>query len=201
MTASIRKDADRTAVILPFPGPLAEPLALLNELGDLMPGGVAILGRDASLVFANGAFRAAMKTAARAMDDRLRLTDPAADLRLQEALKRAAAGEDMDLPLGGLSLRLTPGGLPGFIRVVAETQDNSGGEACKTRLQQAFGLTVKEADTALSLSEGMTAGAIAEDRGVSITTVRTQLQMIREKLGVTSSLAAAAEIRALAATH
>ena len=68
MTASIRKDADRTAVILPFPGPLAEPLALLNELGDLMPGGVAILGRDASLVFANGAFRAAMKTAARAMD-------------------------------------------------------------------------------------------------------------------------------------
>lgn len=204
MTAQAAKTtATRAAMILPMGrGEAASPAALLHELGELMPDGVAILDEAAGLIFGNAAFRAAMSGCAGWRDGVLRLTDPSHDLRLRAALKRVGeTGEAVTLELDAQTLRLTPADMTGFIRLVAISKDGVASGAQLARLQDAFGLTGKEADTALALSEGMPAGAIARERGVSINTVRTQLQMIREKLGVRSSLAAAAEIRALAAMN
>lgn len=48
----------------------------------------------------------------------------------------------------------------------------------------AFDLTPAEADTAIAISDGETPERIATRRGVTISTVRTQLRSVFEKLGV-----------------
>lgn len=65
-------------------------------------------------------------------------------------------------------------------------------------LQVKWSLSRREADCGILLSQGKTARRIAQDRDVSIATVRTQLQAIREKLGVASSLEAAVMINGFA---
>jgi DNA-binding CsgD family transcriptional regulator len=55
--------------------------------------------------------------------------------------------------------------------------------AASGMLQQLFGLTNAEAHLAQALGTGMTAGAYARCRGVSITTVYTHLRRTREKTG------------------
>lgn len=57
-----------------------------------------------------------------------------------------------------------------------------------------WSLSEREAECALLLGQGMPAKRIAEMWGVSLPTIRTHLQSIREKLGVGSSLEAAAMI-------
>jgi DNA-binding CsgD family transcriptional regulator len=61
-------------------------------------------------------------------------------------------------------------------------------------LRTKWSLSRREAECAILLSQGKPAKRIAEERGVSLPTIRTQLQAIREKLGVESSLEAAAMI-------
>lgn len=51
-------------------------------------------------------------------------------------------------------------------------------------LIDSYGLTTAEADLATMLDSGATPADIAERRGVSITTVRTQLYTLMAKLGV-----------------
>lgn len=65
-------------------------------------------------------------------------------------------------------------------------------------LRTKWSLSRREAECAMLLSQGKPAKRIAEERGVSLPTIRTQLQAIREKLSVESSLEAAAMINRVA---
>ena len=51
-------------------------------------------------------------------------------------------------------------------------------------VRQSYGLTEAESDLALALDRGTTLPDIAERRGVSITTIRTQLYSLMAKLDV-----------------
>ena len=58
-----------------------------------------------------------------------------------------------------------------------------------------FGLTRREATVGTHLAAGRTPDEIARRLGVSRNTVRTHLAMLRDKLGMHSALAVAAEMR------
>ena len=62
-----------------------------------------------------------------------------------------------------------------------------------------FGLTRCEATVGMHLAAGLTTGEIARRLSVSRNTVRTHQAMLRDKIGVRSSLAIAAEMRRAAA--
>lgn len=64
-------------------------------------------------------------------------------------------------------------------------------------LQAAFQLTAAEARVALMLAEGQGPQAIADSRGVSINTVRTQVRNLYDKLGVTRQSELAARLQPL----
>lgn len=100
----------------------------------------------------------------------------------------------------GLWVTLTPGGNAGTILITILTPGlmPEHRETMEQRLRTLFGLTQMEARCALLLARGMSAGAIAKQRGVSLPTVRTQLHSIRAKMCVTSSLAVAAQVSKLA---
>jgi DNA-binding CsgD family transcriptional regulator len=95
---------------------------------------------------------------------------------------------------------LTPSGDAGTILITILTPGlmREKRETMEQRLRTLFGLTRTEARCALLLARGMSAGTIAQQRGVSLPTVRTQLLAIRAKMCVTSSLAVAAQISKLA---
>lgn len=95
---------------------------------------------------------------------------------------------------------LTSGGKPGtvMITILSPGLMSLGRETMEQRLRALFGLTGMEARCALLLARGMSASTIAQHRGVSLPTVRTQLRAIRSKMRVTSSLAVAAQISKLA---
>lgn len=62
-------------------------------------------------------------------------------------------------------------------------------------------LTPRELEVLRALSEGETADQIARNLSISTATTRSHIQAIREKLGVSSQLAAAAAARSLPAGH
>ena len=67
-----------------------------------------------------------------------------------------------------------------------------------TRAMEAgFGITTAEAEVAILLTDGLSPRAIAEARGVSINTVRTQIRNVYEKFGITRQGQLTARIRPL----
>lgn len=58
------------------------------------------------------------------------------------------------------------------------------GRGLRGRLQRLFGLTTAEAETTVLLANGGSLEAIAEARGVSVDTVRTQLRRVFTKTGI-----------------
>jgi len=66
------------------------------------------------------------------------------------------------------------------------------------RLRTLFDLSAMEARCATLLAQGSTAKEIANIRGVSVPTIRTQLKAIREKMDVNTSIAIAAKVSKLA---
>lgn len=62
-------------------------------------------------------------------------------------------------------------------------------------LRAGFKLTAAEAEVALQLADGQRPQTIAEERGVSINTVRTQLRNIYDKLGVSRQSELASRLR------
>lgn len=61
-------------------------------------------------------------------------------------------------------------------------------------LQAAYALTAAETDVALQVARGRTADVIAQDRGVSIDTVRSQIKTILTKVGVHRQIELAAKL-------
>jgi DNA-binding CsgD family transcriptional regulator len=70
------------------------------------------------------------------------------------------------------------------VRVLVPEAEWSDGE---TLLRQLLGLTPAESAVALGLAEGLSHDDIARRRGVKVTTVRTILQRLQEKLGIQKS--------------
>jgi DNA-binding CsgD family transcriptional regulator len=62
----------------------------------------------------------------------------------------------------------------------------------ETTLKTAFGLTPTESMVAMRLTDGVSAATIADERGVSIQTVRVQIQAVLHKTGFTKTSALAA---------
>jgi DNA-binding CsgD family transcriptional regulator len=70
------------------------------------------------------------------------------------------------------------------VAVVAVVVPDARGLPPSRVLQQLFGLTAAEVALAIALAEGASLGEFAEERGIALATVRTQLQHVFAKTGV-----------------
>jgi DNA-binding CsgD family transcriptional regulator len=161
--------------------------------------GLAFVDTEMGLVFANAAFAKAMGATdptspeARArMQARLRMMADARFLALvRQGAKEALLVEDgraVGLYFRPPSLRQTTlqrGGASGVV-VIRNVAGADLASTVSDMLQFAYGLTPKEAETALGLIDGQSAEVIAATLGISINTVRTHLKRVYEKVGVQS---------------
>ncbi len=172
--------------------------AALHWLAD----GVVILGADGQVRYANPAaaaiFRdndglsivhgevdmAASKTAfGRAVKATLGSLSEDGGAR-QVVLPRPSGRPPYILTFAPASGRTADDGLPrdGAVTVFIRDPASSAMPPAET-LRRSFALSASETGVALSLVDGMTAKEIAEARGVSLATVRTQVQSILRKTG------------------
>jgi DNA-binding CsgD family transcriptional regulator/PAS domain-containing protein len=177
--------------------------ALENAL-DLLADGIALLRRDASIVYVNEALR---NLAAHGHD--FRIDRNAVEFASPDLRSRFAAALSAVTQVGDPSATTDPidfavprdQGLPAYtvsVRPLMRTRTVAGTDAvamllvhdplqqnfaaCRI-LQELFGLTKAEAHLVHAIGTGMTAIAYARSRGVSITTVYTHLRRTREKTG------------------
>lgn len=115
--------------------------------------------------------------------------DFAAGRRLQElthtCLRQYARAEALVVATDGTWFATaTPlDGKPGLV-LLRLTAVRQLGRGIRARLQRLFGLTPAEADMTEILAKGESLEAIAEVRGVSVDTVRTQLRTVFKKTGM-----------------
>lgn len=81
------------------------------------------------------------------------------------------------------------------VALQAELRAQARAQRGDDRLSRFATLTSREREVLHALVEGRTANEIAADSGVSVRTVRKQIEQVREKLGVGSQLAAVALAR------
>jgi DNA-binding CsgD family transcriptional regulator len=128
---------------------------------------------------------------------RVTAVDSRAAIQLEEAIKRAVRPSSLGpgafqiaLPQrdGQAWLRLDVSSIPrglhtfGATSVLLVAERSRGGD--EAVYEELFGLTVAEAAVAYGLAVGQTPVAIAASRGVSLSTVRTQIRSIYDKLNV-----------------
>ncbi|WP_338661889.1 hypothetical protein VQH23_16865 [Pararoseomonas sp. SCSIO 73927] len=129
-----------------------------------------------------------------APDRVLRLGSEGETRRLHAAIADAArggAGMEGLLPLGPAGpcrLTVSPlqahlAGGTGWVLVLITPEVMTPDEARLRRAQRLFGFTRKEAEVAIALAAGKSPAEIAEERGVRISTIRTQLVSAQEKAG------------------
>ncbi len=172
---------------------------------DLLVDGIALLGRDGSIVHVNAALRT---LAARGSDfriDRNAIEFSTADLRGRFAAALVAVDRVQEPAAAFLPTDFAvprENGLPPYT-VSVRPLSRAGNETAHPNavamllvhdplqrtlsagrmLQELYGLTNAEAQLVEALSTGMTAVAYARNRCVSITTVYTHLRRTREKTG------------------
>lgn len=146
---------------------------------------------DAELAEDNQALTAAIQAAATG------LTRPGAPLMKSLFIRSARAPLDpiiadvISLP----SKAFTFGFGPRVLVVVRGMEKESTQLAAA--LQTAFSLTATEAQIALQLANGKTPEAVANQRGVSVGTIRSQMKSIYSKLGVRTQVELTARLRPL----
>lgn len=133
---------------------------------------------------------------------RLQASDPVACDKLAMMLPRLLSGGIplFSLALDDVVLEVRPlpverdglGCGPAAIAVLREPRDAVERMAM---LASRHGLTSAESEVALALADGSSLAAIARDRGVSLPTVRSQLQSIFSKLGVCRQAELVARLR------
>lgn len=174
-----------------------------------MPFPVCVINNLNKIIFANPAFHFLAQTCPQISEGAFfSLRDKQAQLSFATAfdkvLQERSSSETVFVaaakPDETLWTTLTPGGKPGtiMITILSPGLMSVGRETIEQRLRTLFGLTGMEARCALLLARGMSASAIAQQRGVSLPTIRTQLHAIRAKMRVTSSLAVVTQISKLA---
>jgi DNA-binding CsgD family transcriptional regulator len=133
-------------------------------------------------------------------DGRLRARDPEADRQLGEALRRIAA-EPGDVRVVRLGAGRPGVRAPALVVTAVAGQGGDGPAGMMIRvlepepvaadrervLRLLLDLTPPEAQVAVGLAEGLSHEEIARRRGVKVTTVRTTLRRLQEKLGIRRS--------------
>lgn len=176
--------------------------ALENAL-DLLTDGIALLRRDASIVYINEALRNLAASGHDFRIDRNAVEFSSPDLRGRFAAALGAVAQvgdssattdfavprDEGLPAYMVSVRpltrmrtQTAGSIDAVAMLLVHDPLQQNFAACRM-LQELFGLTKAEAHLVQAIGTGMTAVAYARGRGVSITTVYTHLRRTREKTG------------------
>jgi DNA-binding CsgD family transcriptional regulator len=173
---------------------------------DLLADGVALLRADGKIAYANETL---LNLATRGRE--FRITRDGIEFSDSDVGSRFAAALSGARQLHEPSSALCPAdfavprehGLPAYtvsmrplVRVLTQTTHHPEAvamllvhdpldrkRAASQLLQELFGLTKAEAHLVHALGTGMTAGAYARSRGVSITTVYTHLRRTREKTG------------------
>jgi len=101
-------------------------------------------------------------------------------------------------PRNGLSrLRFAPVASQGrsLVAIFVKSEGGATREADqRTHLMETFGLTLAEYEVAKLLSSGSTPSEIASERGTALTTVRSQLSSVFQKLGVSNQAQAVAAL-------
>ena len=185
-----------------------EPDRFFEMLLRNIPLPVCVINRSHQILFSNPAFfRLRKKDPNFSEGLSFSILDKQAQLSLITAFDRIFRGLSSSETIfiagtkatEGFWVTLTPGGDVGTILITILTPGlmPEHRETMEQRLRTLFGLTQMEARCALLLARGMSAGAIAKKRGVSLPTVRTQLRSIRAKMCVSSSLAVAAQVSKL----
>ena len=212
-----RDDVERMSLLSPaVSAALRLHLTLEGRGAELAAGALEALAIPAILVNAFGGIvgatpqaeaMLATRTVIRAQAGRLAAMESGSDERLQAALRHASLPPGVAVvPAVRVVLRDASGGtltaevaaLPRRTRrtflgpaVMIAFQSRAPREAAADLLKQAFGLTAAEAEIALGLSAGNPPALIAEQRGVSIHTIRNQLKSIYAKSGVATQVAVA----------
>ncbi|MDB5516695.1 MAG: hypothetical protein JWQ17_3453 [Tardiphaga sp.] len=179
--------------------------SLENAL-DLLADGVALLGAGGKVIYANETLRslATRGREFRFARDGVEFFDPDARSRFAAALNGAQRFHEPSAALCAADFAVPrEQGLPAYtvsVRPLVRGQAQASRHpeavamllihdpldrklAASRMLQELFGLTNAEAHLVHALGTGMTAGAYARGRRVSITTVYTHLRRTREKTG------------------
>jgi PAS domain S-box-containing protein len=179
--------------------------SLFEDALDLLPDGIALLRQDGTIVYVNEALR---RLAARGRDFRIdretiEFASPDLRSRFASALGAVARIEEVAPAFMAADFAVPrEGGLPPYtvsVRPLVRTRGQvdyadaaamllvhdplERNLAAGQMLRDLYGLTNAEAQMVQALSTGMTAGAYAQSRGISITTVYTHLRRTREKTG------------------
>lgn len=162
---------------------------------DLVTMPVLMVDRDRRILSANRSAAGLIKAGAPllASHGRLHVRDQGADRVLGQALLRAAA-EPADVRF----IRLGPGrrspalvisslcGGPGLqgVLMIRLLDPEAAADDGATVLRELLDLTPAESAVALGVADGLSHDDIARRRGVKVTTVRTTLRRLQEKLGI-----------------
>lgn len=194
---------------------VSQAVSLHQATVDLVRMPILLVDGDRRIEFANRSARGLLMSSGPILrrDGRLRARDPGADRQLGEALRRIVVepGDVRIVRLGagrpGLrapALVVTAvtgqggGGTTGMIIRVLEPEPVA--EDRERVLRLLLDLTPPESQVAVGLAEGLSHEEIARRRGVKVTTVRTTLRRLQEKLGIRRSGQLARFILELTAT-
>jgi len=137
---------------------------------------VAVLDRDGRLAYASRAFRA-----------RMGRTSSPADSRALAGLARQCDAGCAAVTLGGTrqACRITRArrGDATIVTLLGSDIAAADRRALDALLNALWGLTQAEAETVWAHARGLRLGEIANERRVSLETVRTQLRQARQKIG------------------
>lgn len=160
---------------------MGDAVFLLTGSGILLhanAGGRGILARDRGLMLCGGVLSARV---------------PAADSALKAAISRAAAASRPEavaiaIPGGGgtsipFSLLAVPSATAERHVLMVSKDPCLVDSSLKARLRSLYQLSNREAQLAIALADGATPQDIAEDWGIAIGTVRTQIKHLSAKLG------------------
>lgn len=177
--------------------------AVLENVVERFRIGIAIVDDDFRISYANGSFVAALESLsgtpchAQARSGLTQAVAPLLSRAFTDSVKGGAAETLLvvnDVAVG-LHMRpralmqtaLTRGGASGVLILrdpEPATRDLTDRQATEELLQFAYGMTAKEAATALCLLEGLSPGDISDRLSVSIHTTRTHLKRVYEKVDV-----------------
>lgn len=173
-----------------------------------MPTPVCVISHNKTVLFSNPAFQSLCQTNALfSSGSSLALVDKQGQHAYTDAIDDIIRGHTSSQTILVGSTRaatamwatLTPGATRDtvILSIISPGLIDVEQEPLELRLRTLFGLTGMEIQCALLLVRGLSASAIAKQRGVSLSTIRTQLRAIRAKMCVTSSLAVATQISKL----
>jgi DNA-binding CsgD family transcriptional regulator/PAS domain-containing protein len=179
----------------------------LGRTLDWLADGVALLGADGTVVYANESLQAlARRRAGIRLGKRgIEFADPEAQRKFNSAVAsvlRLKSGQTEEVPAADFVAARSAHPQPYLVSVrplfaahvsaptllhavaIAFVRDPlSGGTAATGTLRELFGLTIAEAALARALQSGVTLTEYARQRALSLNTVYTHLRRLREKTG------------------